>query len=132
MPPPPLVSPVHSCQGFSSDERRRNSDCQWLFWRDGETLGGLFTTGDSKLGWRLLPVMSFNESSETRYRSEVRGSNTTCCHKELSVTAFIISMTVGIFSNSFVLFILIKSKASSPPHQVQGILPAVCQQSGDH
>ncbi|XP_054908725.1 prostaglandin F2-alpha receptor [Poeciliopsis prolifica] len=53
--------------------------------------------------------MSSNESSETQYRSEVRGSNSTCCHKELSVTASVISMTVGIFSNSFALFILIKS-----------------------
>ncbi|KAM4574964.1 prostaglandin F2-alpha receptor [Fundulus diaphanus] len=53
--------------------------------------------------------MSSNESSETQYRSEVRGSNTTCCHKELSVTASVISMTVGVFSNSFALFILVKS-----------------------
>ncbi|XP_037530676.1 prostaglandin F2-alpha receptor [Nematolebias whitei] len=53
--------------------------------------------------------MSANGSSETRYRSEVSGTNSTCCHKELSVTASVISMTVGIGSNSAALFILLKS-----------------------
>nr|XP_046248767.1 prostaglandin F2-alpha receptor [Scatophagus argus] len=53
--------------------------------------------------------MSANGSSETGCRSEVRPSNSTCSQKELSVTASVISMTVGIFSNSLALFILIKS-----------------------
>ncbi|XP_013858208.1 prostaglandin F2-alpha receptor [Austrofundulus limnaeus] len=50
--------------------------------------------------------MSANGSSETRFRSEV---NSTCCHKELSVTASVISMTVGICSNGAALLILLKS-----------------------
>ncbi|XP_031174246.1 prostaglandin F2-alpha receptor [Sander lucioperca] len=53
--------------------------------------------------------MSANGSSETGCRSEVRPSNNSCSQKELSVTASVISMTVGIFSNSLALFILIKS-----------------------
>ncbi|KAM3619472.1 uncharacterized protein V6R79_008773 [Siganus canaliculatus] len=53
--------------------------------------------------------MSSNESSETGCRSEVRPSNNTCSQKDLSITASVISMTVGIFSNSLALFILIKS-----------------------
>ncbi|XP_008297702.1 prostaglandin F2-alpha receptor [Stegastes partitus] len=53
--------------------------------------------------------MSANGSSETGCRSEVRATNNTCSQKELSVTASIISMTVGIFSNSLALFILVKS-----------------------
>ncbi|KAM4629820.1 prostaglandin F2-alpha receptor [Polymixia lowei] len=53
--------------------------------------------------------MSANGSTETTCRSEVRATNTTCSHKELSVTASVISMTVGILSNSFALFILVKS-----------------------
>lgn len=53
--------------------------------------------------------MSANGSSETRFRSEVGGSNSTCCHKELSVSASVFSMTVGICSNGAALFILIKS-----------------------
>lgn len=52
--------------------------------------------------------MAANESSDAGCRSEVR-SNSTCSHKELSVTASVISMTIGIFSNSLALFILIKS-----------------------
>uniref|UniRef100_A0A3P9IMW8 Thromboxane A2 receptor n=1 Tax=Oryzias latipes TaxID=8090 RepID=A0A3P9IMW8_ORYLA len=40
---------------------------------------------------------------------ELRTANTTCCHKHLSITASAVSMTVGVFSNSFALFILIKS-----------------------
>ena len=54
-------------------------------------------------------TMSSNGSSETACRSEVRPSNTTCSQKELAVTASAISMTVGIFSNSLALFILVKS-----------------------
>ncbi|KAF7659684.1 hypothetical protein LDENG_00294390 [Lucifuga dentata] len=53
--------------------------------------------------------MSANGSSETGCRSEVRATNSTSSEKELSITASIISMTVGIFSNSVALFILIKS-----------------------
>ncbi|XP_059196443.1 prostaglandin F2-alpha receptor [Centropristis striata] len=53
--------------------------------------------------------MSANGSSETGCSSEVRPSNHTCSQKELSITASAISMTVGIFSNSLALFILIKS-----------------------
>ncbi|KAF1385799.1 hypothetical protein PFLUV_G00111520 [Perca fluviatilis] len=53
--------------------------------------------------------MSANGSSETGCRSEVRPSNNSCSQKELSITASVISMTVGIFSNSLALFILIKS-----------------------
>lgn len=53
--------------------------------------------------------MSANESAESGCRSEVRTSNHTCSQRELSVTASAISMTVGIFSNSFALFILVKS-----------------------
>ncbi|CAN9500503.1 unnamed protein product [Ophioblennius macclurei] len=50
--------------------------------------------------------MSTNGSSETSCRSDVRPSNTTCSQ---SVTASVISMTVGIFSNSLALFILVRS-----------------------
>ncbi|XP_026161071.1 prostaglandin F2-alpha receptor [Mastacembelus armatus] len=53
--------------------------------------------------------MSTNESSEAGCRPDVRPSNNTCSQKELSVTASVISMTVGIFSNSLALFILVKS-----------------------
>ncbi|XP_042368355.1 prostaglandin F2-alpha receptor [Plectropomus leopardus] len=53
--------------------------------------------------------MSTNGSSETGCRSELRPSNNTCSQKELSVTASVISMTMGIFSNSLALFILVKS-----------------------
>ncbi|KAM7410087.1 hypothetical protein PAMA_001505 [Pampus argenteus] len=53
--------------------------------------------------------MSANGSSETGCRSEVRPSNNTCSQKELSVITSVISMTVGIFSNSLALFILVKS-----------------------
>ncbi|XP_051232705.1 prostaglandin F2-alpha receptor isoform X2 [Dicentrarchus labrax] len=53
--------------------------------------------------------MSGNGSLETGCRSEIRPSNNTCSQKELSVTASAISMSVGIFSNSLALFILIKS-----------------------
>ncbi|XP_074491674.1 prostaglandin F2-alpha receptor [Sebastes fasciatus] len=54
--------------------------------------------------------MSANGSSETNCsRSEVRPSTNTCSQKELSITASAVSMTVGIFSNSLALFILIKS-----------------------
>lgn len=57
----------------------------------------------------FISTMSSNESSDAGCRSEVRPSNNTCNQKELSVTASVISMTVGIFSNSLALFILIKS-----------------------
>lgn len=57
----------------------------------------------------LIPAMSANGSSETGCRSEVRPSNNTCSQRELSVTASAISMSVGIFSNSLALFILVKS-----------------------
>jgi len=53
--------------------------------------------------------MSTNESSVSGCRSEVRPNNSTCNQRELSVTASVISMTVGIFSNSLALFILVKS-----------------------
>ncbi|KAM8745819.1 prostaglandin F2-alpha receptor [Acanthopagrus schlegelii] len=53
--------------------------------------------------------MSANESSETACRSEVSPSNNTRSQQELSVTASVISMTVGILSNSLALFILVKS-----------------------
>ncbi|KAF3691004.1 Prostaglandin F2-alpha receptor [Channa argus] len=53
--------------------------------------------------------MSVNESSDEGCRPVVRPSNSTCSQKELSVTASVVSMTVGIFSNSLALFILIKS-----------------------
>ncbi|XP_034738494.1 prostaglandin F2-alpha receptor [Etheostoma cragini] len=53
--------------------------------------------------------MSANGSSETVCRSEVRPSNNSCSQKELSITASVISMTVGMFSNGLALFILIKS-----------------------
>ncbi|KAM6921986.1 prostaglandin F2-alpha receptor [Xenentodon cancila] len=53
--------------------------------------------------------MSANGSSETGLSPEVRTTNNTCCHKEMSATASVISMTVGIFSNSIALFILVKS-----------------------
>jgi len=53
--------------------------------------------------------MSANGSSDTGCRPEVRATNNTCCHKELSVTASVISMTAGIFSNSVALFVLVKS-----------------------
>lgn len=52
--------------------------------------------------------MSDNGSSETGCRSEVRPSNHTDGN-ELSITASAISMSVGIFSNSLALFILVKS-----------------------
>ncbi|XP_069550745.1 prostaglandin F2-alpha receptor [Brachyistius frenatus] len=53
--------------------------------------------------------MTANGTSETGCRSEVRPANNTCSQRELSVTASVISMTVGIFSNSLALFILAKS-----------------------
>ncbi|XP_028260229.1 prostaglandin F2-alpha receptor [Parambassis ranga] len=53
--------------------------------------------------------MSANESSETVCRSEVRPTNITCSHEKQSITASVISMTVGIVSNSLALFILVKS-----------------------
>lgn len=53
--------------------------------------------------------MSANDSSESGCRSEFRPNNSTCSQKEQSVTASVISMTVGIFSNSLALFILVKS-----------------------
>ncbi|XP_022615261.1 prostaglandin F2-alpha receptor [Seriola dumerili] len=53
--------------------------------------------------------MSTNESSVSGCRSEVRPSNSTCSQRELSITASAVSMTVGIFSNSLALFILVKS-----------------------
>ncbi|KAL4000456.1 syntaxin 1B/2/3 [Sarotherodon galilaeus] len=56
--------------------------------------------------------MSANGSSESSCRSEVRPTNNTCFQKELSITASVISMTVGIFSNSLALFILLKSYSS--------------------
>ncbi|XP_068615328.1 prostaglandin F2-alpha receptor-like [Brachionichthys hirsutus] len=53
--------------------------------------------------------MSANGSSETLCGSEVGPSNDTCSQEELSVAASAVSMTVGIFSNSLALFILVKS-----------------------
>ncbi|TWW57813.1 prostaglandin F2-alpha receptor [Takifugu flavidus] len=54
--------------------------------------------------------MSANGSSESGCKLEVRPSNNTCnLQQELSVTSSVISMTVGIFSNSLALFILVKS-----------------------
>ncbi|XP_034035534.1 prostaglandin F2-alpha receptor [Thalassophryne amazonica] len=53
--------------------------------------------------------MSTNGSSEAGLRSEVRPTNNTYSQKELSITASVVSMTVGIFSNSLALFILVKS-----------------------
>lgn len=53
--------------------------------------------------------MSANGSSETDCRSEGRSSNSTCSPRELSITTSVISMTVGILSNSLALFILVKS-----------------------
>uniref|UniRef100_A0AAQ5ZAQ2 Prostaglandin F2-alpha receptor n=1 Tax=Amphiprion ocellaris TaxID=80972 RepID=A0AAQ5ZAQ2_AMPOC len=53
--------------------------------------------------------MSANGSTESGCRSEVKPSNSICSQKELSVTASVISMTVGIVSNSLALFILVKS-----------------------
>lgn len=53
--------------------------------------------------------MSANGSSETSCRSEVRPTNDTCSQEELSVTASVVSMTTGIFSNGLALFILVKS-----------------------
>ncbi|XP_056269917.1 prostaglandin F2-alpha receptor [Pseudoliparis swirei] len=55
--------------------------------------------------------MSANGSSEAGCRSEVRPSNNSCngSQKEPSITASAVSMTVGIFSNSLALFILVKS-----------------------
>ncbi|XP_029939566.1 prostaglandin F2-alpha receptor [Salarias fasciatus] len=50
--------------------------------------------------------MSTNGSSEISCKSGVRPSNNTCSQ---SVTASVISMTVGIFSNSLALFILLRS-----------------------
>nr|XP_043900914.1 prostaglandin F2-alpha receptor [Solea senegalensis] len=52
--------------------------------------------------------MSTNESSESDCRSEVSPNNNTY-NQKLSITASVISMTVGIFSNSLAIFILIKS-----------------------
>lgn len=53
--------------------------------------------------------MSANESSESECKVEIRPSNNTCNQPELSVTTSAISMTIGIFSNSLALFILVKS-----------------------
>uniref|UniRef100_A0A8C6M9W9 Prostaglandin F2-alpha receptor n=1 Tax=Nothobranchius furzeri TaxID=105023 RepID=A0A8C6M9W9_NOTFU len=53
--------------------------------------------------------MSTNGSSDTLYRSEVAATNGTCCLKQRSVTASVISMTVGILSNGVALVILVKS-----------------------
>ncbi|XP_041862711.1 prostaglandin F2-alpha receptor [Melanotaenia boesemani] len=53
--------------------------------------------------------MSVNGSSGSGCRPDVRATNDTCCHKELSVTASVISMAAGILSNSVALLILLKS-----------------------
>ncbi|XP_070687944.1 prostaglandin F2-alpha receptor [Pempheris klunzingeri] len=53
--------------------------------------------------------MLANGSSEAGCSSEVRTSNSTCSQKELSITASVISMTVGIISNILALIILVKS-----------------------
>ncbi|KAM9848931.1 prostaglandin F2-alpha receptor [Aulostomus maculatus] len=53
--------------------------------------------------------MSVRGTSESSSRSEVRPANNTCSQKELSVSASVTSMTVGILSNSLALFILVKS-----------------------
>lgn len=53
--------------------------------------------------------MLANGSSELGCKLEVRPSNNTCSQRELSATTSAISMTVGIFSNSLALFILLKS-----------------------
>ncbi|XP_028301096.1 prostaglandin F2-alpha receptor [Gouania willdenowi] len=50
--------------------------------------------------------MSANRSSDASCRSEVSTASTTCSQ---SVSASVVSMSVGIFSNSLALFILIKS-----------------------
>lgn len=54
-------------------------------------------------------AMTANGSSEAGCRSEVKPGNSTCSQREVSITASAISMSVGIFSNSLALFILIKS-----------------------
>uniref|UniRef100_A0A667XE61 Prostaglandin F2-alpha receptor n=1 Tax=Myripristis murdjan TaxID=586833 RepID=A0A667XE61_9TELE len=53
--------------------------------------------------------MSANGSSEMGCRSEARPTNTTCSQKELTITLSVISMTVGVLSNTLALFILLKS-----------------------
>ncbi|XP_029356822.1 prostaglandin F2-alpha receptor [Echeneis naucrates] len=55
--------------------------------------------------------MSTNESSVSGCRSEIRPNNSSCSQRDINqtITASIISMTVGIFSNSLALFILVKS-----------------------
>uniref|UniRef100_A0A8C8A545 Thromboxane A2 receptor n=1 Tax=Oryzias sinensis TaxID=183150 RepID=A0A8C8A545_9TELE len=55
---------------------------------------------------KILYKLVMTATSDT---PELRTANTTCCHKHLSITASAVSMTVGVFSNSFALFILIKS-----------------------
>lgn len=53
--------------------------------------------------------MLANGSSESGCELEVRPSNNTSNQQGLSVITSVISMTVGIFSNSLALFILVKS-----------------------
>ncbi|XP_062252387.1 prostaglandin F2-alpha receptor [Platichthys flesus] len=53
--------------------------------------------------------MSTNGSSESACRSEVRPDSSTCNQSKHSITSSIITMTVGIFSNSLAIFILVKS-----------------------
>lgn len=53
--------------------------------------------------------MSANGSSESGCKLEVKPINNTSNQREQSVTTSVISMTVGIFSNSLAVFILVKS-----------------------
>lgn len=53
--------------------------------------------------------MTANDTSEAGCRSEAKLGNSSCGQREVSVTASAVSMSVGIFSNSLALFILLKS-----------------------
>ncbi|XP_061635515.1 prostaglandin F2-alpha receptor [Phyllopteryx taeniolatus] len=59
--------------------------------------------------------MSTSESADLSSWTEATPTNMTCVEKDLSVTASVVSMTVGILSNSLAFFILLKSSKRMPP-----------------
>ncbi|XP_077391212.1 prostaglandin F2-alpha receptor [Festucalex cinctus] len=61
-----------------------------------------------------MPTMSAIESADLTSWKEATPTNITCVKKNLSVTTSVISMTVGILSNSLAFFILLKSSKRMP------------------
>ncbi|XP_077441036.1 prostaglandin F2-alpha receptor isoform X1 [Vanacampus margaritifer] len=65
-------------------------------------------------GSDFMPTMSTSESADLTSWKEATPTNITCVKKNLSVTTSVISMTVGILSNSLAFFILLKSSKRRP------------------